>query len=51
MERLIEVLARTPHRCVVSKGPQHAEFELADNMIGAEFLPCSNGRGRSRRPT
>ena len=39
MERLVQVLARTPHRYVVSKGPQHAEFELADNMIGAEFLP------------
>jgi UDP:flavonoid glycosyltransferase YjiC (YdhE family) len=23
----------------VSKGPQHAEYELADNMVGAEFLP------------
>lgn len=39
MRRLIDVLARTPHRYVVSAGPQHQEFELADNMIGAEFLP------------
>jgi MGT family glycosyltransferase len=39
MERLVDVLAGTPHRYVVSKGPQHAEFELADNMVGAEFLP------------
>jgi UDP:flavonoid glycosyltransferase YjiC (YdhE family) len=39
MERLIEVLSRTPHRYVVSKGPQHAEYELADNMTGSEFLP------------
>jgi UDP:flavonoid glycosyltransferase YjiC (YdhE family) len=23
----------------VSKGPQHAEYDLADNMVGAEFLP------------
>ena len=23
----------------MSKGPQHAEYELADNMWGAEFLP------------
>jgi UDP:flavonoid glycosyltransferase YjiC (YdhE family) len=23
----------------VSKGPQHDAFELADNMVGAEFLP------------
>ena len=39
MKRLVEVLARTPHRYVVSKGPQHAEYDLADNMTGAEFLP------------
>ena len=24
---------------IVSKGPQADEFELADNMVGAEFLP------------
>ncbi len=29
----------TPHRFIVSKGPQHDEFELADNMVGAGFLP------------
>jgi MGT family glycosyltransferase len=39
MERLVAELAATPHRYVVSKGPQHAEYELAENMIGAEFLP------------
>jgi MGT family glycosyltransferase len=39
MKRLVDVLSRAPHRVVVSKGPQHAEFELADNMWGAEFLP------------
>ena len=39
MKRLVDVLARTRHRYVVSKGPQHAEFELAGNMWGAEFLP------------
>ncbi|HYA09324.1 MAG TPA: nucleotide disphospho-sugar-binding domain-containing protein, partial [Gaiellaceae bacterium] len=39
MERLVSVLSRTPHRYVVSKGPQHAGYELADNMAGAEFLP------------
>ena len=39
MKRLVEVLARTPHRYVVSTGPQHGAYELADNMIGAEFLP------------
>ena len=39
MRRLVEVLAETPHRYVVSKGPQHAEYELAENMVGEEFLP------------
>jgi len=39
MKRLVEVLARTPHRYIVSKGPQHSEYELADNMVGEEFLP------------
>jgi len=39
MKRLVDVLSRGPHRIVVSKGPQHAEFDLADNMWGEEFLP------------
>jgi len=39
MERLVAALAETPHRYVVSRGPQHADYELADNMTGAEFLP------------
>jgi MGT family glycosyltransferase len=39
MRRLVEELAESPHRFVVSKGPQHELFELADNMTGAEFLP------------
>jgi UDP:flavonoid glycosyltransferase YjiC (YdhE family) len=39
MRRLVDVLSRTPHRYIVSKGPQHAEFELTDNMWGKEFLP------------
>ena len=39
MKRLVEALAETPHRYVVSKGPQHAEYELAENMVGEEFLP------------
>ncbi len=39
MERLVESLAQTPNRYIVSKGPQHEEYELADNMAGAEFLP------------
>jgi MGT family glycosyltransferase len=39
MQQLVEELAETPHRYVVSKGPQHAEYELAANMAGQEFLP------------
>ena len=39
MRRVIECLAATPHRYIVSKGPLHAELDLASNMYGAEFLP------------
>jgi MGT family glycosyltransferase len=39
MERLVDLLSRSRHRFVVSRGPQHAEYELAENMWGAEFLP------------
>ena len=39
MRRVITALAGTEHRYIVSTGPLHAEIELADNMIGAEFLP------------
>jgi MGT family glycosyltransferase len=39
MKELVAALAETPQRYVVSKGPQHSEYELADNMVGEEFLP------------
>ncbi|MEI6361909.1 MAG: nucleotide disphospho-sugar-binding domain-containing protein [Actinomycetes bacterium] len=39
MRRVISVLADTPHRYIVSKGPQAGEIELPANMVGAEFLP------------
>jgi MGT family glycosyltransferase len=39
MEKLVAELAEAPYRVIVSKGPQHTEFELAANMAGAEFLP------------
>lgn len=39
MNRLVGVLSRTPHRYIVSKGPQAELYELADNMVGEEFLP------------
>ena len=39
MRRLIGVLGTTPHRFIVSKGPQHELITLPDNMVGEEFLP------------
>jgi MGT family glycosyltransferase len=39
MQRLVHSLANTRFRVIVSKGPQHEQIALADNMAGAEFLP------------
>jgi MGT family glycosyltransferase len=39
MQRVIAALAALPVNVIVSKGPLHEDFELADNMWGAEFLP------------
>jgi MGT family glycosyltransferase len=39
MKHLVEVLAATPHRYIVSTGPRADEFELADNMWGEPRLP------------
>ncbi|MFN8185868.1 MAG: glycosyltransferase [Gaiellales bacterium] len=39
MQRLVDFLAETPYRVIVSKGPQHELLRLADNMAGEEFLP------------
>ena len=39
MRKLVAELAEAPYRIVVSKGPQHAEIDLAENMAGEEFLP------------
>ena len=40
MRRLVDVLGRTPHRYIVSKGPHGATRSSSpDNMVGAEFLP------------
>jgi MGT family glycosyltransferase len=39
MQRLIDLLAETDHRVIVSLGPQHDRIELADNMYGEELLP------------
>jgi MGT family glycosyltransferase len=39
MRRLVDVLSRTRHRFIVSKGPRADEFELPDNMWGEARLP------------
>jgi MGT family glycosyltransferase len=39
MRSLIGSLADSRYRVIVSKGPQHDQLELADNMVGEEFLP------------
>ncbi|MGD9998637.1 MAG: glycosyltransferase [Ilumatobacteraceae bacterium] len=42
MRRLVDVLGQTPHRYIVSKGPQHDQYELASNMWGAQQVPQTN---------
>jgi MGT family glycosyltransferase len=39
MNRLLGFLAATPHRFIVSMGPQAGEIELGGNMWGQEFVP------------
>ena len=39
MRRLVSVLAETPHRYIVSKGPRADEFDLPDNMWGEARVP------------
>lgn len=39
MQRLVDVLAKTPHRFVVSKGPMADAINLGDNMVGAATVP------------
>jgi MGT family glycosyltransferase len=39
MQGLIDTLAATPHRCVVSMGPLHDQLRLGPRMVGEEFLP------------
>jgi MGT family glycosyltransferase len=42
MQRLVAVLAETPHRYLVSKGPRADEFDLPDNMWGEARVPQTN---------
>ncbi|CAG2114248.1 unnamed protein product [Medioppia subpectinata] len=39
MRRLLAILAKSPHRFIVSKGPLHMDYTLADNMWGEESVP------------
>ncbi|CAG2116307.1 unnamed protein product, partial [Medioppia subpectinata] len=39
MRRLVAILAKSPHRFIVSMGPLHKEYTLADNMWGAASVP------------
>jgi MGT family glycosyltransferase len=39
MQRLVDVLATTPHRVIVSKGPLADQITLHDNQVGEAFLP------------
>ncbi len=39
MQRVVDCLAATPYRYIVSMGPLHEEITLAPNMWGAEFVP------------
>jgi MGT family glycosyltransferase len=42
MRRLVDVLSRTRHRYIVSKGPRADEFGLPDNMWGEARVPQTN---------
>jgi UDP:flavonoid glycosyltransferase YjiC (YdhE family) len=39
MKRLVSILSKSKHRFIVSKGPLHDEYELADNMWGEKTVP------------
>jgi MGT family glycosyltransferase len=39
MQRLVDLLAQTPHRVIVSMGPRAADLTLGANMTGAAMVP------------
>ncbi|CAG2117272.1 unnamed protein product, partial [Medioppia subpectinata] len=39
MKRLVAILGKSRHRFIVSKGPLHDTYTLADNMWGEETVP------------
>ena len=49
MQRLVDLLATTEHRVIVSKGPLADQITLHDNQTGDAFLP--QPADPARRPT
>ena len=49
MRRLIEVLSRSPHRFIVSKGPQHDELDPGRQHVG-RGVPAAARDPAARRP-
>ena len=39
MRRLVAILAKSPHKFIVSRGPNWSQYELAANMWGEKFVP------------
>ena len=39
MQRLVDILGRSPHRVIVSKGPLADQIRLHEDMTGEAFLP------------
>lgn len=39
MKRLIDIMSKSKHRFIVSKGPKHSEYELPNNMWGEATVP------------
>jgi UDP:flavonoid glycosyltransferase YjiC (YdhE family) len=39
LQRLIDVLSRTAHRFIISKGPYGDQLKLPNTMVGETFLP------------
>ena len=39
MQRLVDLLGRTPYRVIMSMGPQAGQIDLPPNIYGEEFLP------------
>jgi UDP:flavonoid glycosyltransferase YjiC (YdhE family) len=39
MKRLVSILSKSKHRFIVSKGPLHDQYELADNVWGEKTVP------------